>query len=147
MRLFLVLAGILALLSCQELPKEYRGEEGKKKLEKYRYQFVKGVVDVAEGLRSRIPKDDYFLIISLRSLDDPMPVAVLRVKNPKFPYKFKITGRHKIREDRMIEGDMILTARISKNPGAESQPGDLVGIIQVRAGQKGVKVLIDSEVR
>ena len=142
-----LLIGFLAILSCQELPKEYRGEEGRKKLERYRYQFVKGVVDVAEDLKAKVPKEDHFLIISVRSLDDPMPVAVLRVKNPEFPFKFKITGRNKIREDRMIEGDMILTARISRSPGAESQPGDLVGVVQVRAGQKGVKVLIDSEVR
>jgi hypothetical protein len=135
------------LISCQELPEEYRGEEGRKRLEKYRYQFVKGVVEVREDLKNRIPDKPFFLIISLRDLENPVPIAVLRVKNPKFPYKFKITGRHKLREDRMIEGEMILTARISKNPRAESNPGDLVGVVPVRAGQKGVRVIIDSEVR
>jgi len=143
----LALLLILLVLGCQELPKEYRGEEGRKKLERYRYQFVKGVVEVSDELKDRIPEKPYFLIISLRDLENPMPVAVLRVRNPDFPFKFKITGRHKLRADRMIEGDLILTARISKSPGADSQPGDLVGVVQVRAGQKGVRVVIDSEVR
>ncbi|MDQ7039136.1 MAG: hypothetical protein Q9N26_08110 [Aquificota bacterium] len=146
MRIILLLFALF-VAGCQELPKEYRGEEGKKKLERYRYQFVKGVVEVSGDLRGKIPEKPYFLIISLRDLENPMPVAVLRVRNPEFPFKFKITGRHKLRADRMIEGDLILTARISKNPGADPQPGDLVGVVQVRAGQKGVRVLIDSEVR
>ncbi len=143
----LILLLAFFLLACQDLPKEYRGEEGRKKLERYRYQFVKGVVYVSDDLKERIPQEPFFLIISLRDLENPVPIAVLRVRNPKFPYKFKITGRHKLDPDRFIEGDMILTARISKSPGADSQPGDLVGVVQVRAGQKGVKVLIDSEVR
>jgi len=145
LKVFIFILSIF-LFSCQELPKEYRGEEGKKKLEKYRNQFVEGVVVVDEKLKDKLPQGDYFLIIAVRNLKEPMPIAVLRVKNPKFPYRFKITGKHKLRTDRMIEGDLILNARISKSPMAEAQKGDLVGSAQAKAGQRGVKIVISTEV-
>ncbi len=145
-RLKVLLFLLVLIVACQELPKEYRGEEGKKKLEKYRKQFVAGVVEVKEELKDKIPEKDYFLIIAVRKSDSPAPVAVLRVKNPEFPYKFKITGKHKIRQDRMIEGDLLLTARISKSPMAEMQKGDLIGSATAVAGQKDVKIIIDTEV-
>ena len=144
-RFFILLLGFL-LLACQELPKEYRGEEGRKKLEKYRKQFVEGVVLLDEKLKDRIPEKDYFLIIAVRSPEDPQPVAVLRVKNPKFPYRFRITGRHKIRQDKLIEGDLILSARVSRSPMAEVQKGDIVGSASAKAGEKGVKILLSTEV-
>lgn len=142
----LILILVFLLGACQDLPKEYRGEEGKKKLEKYRKQFVEGVVEVKEELKTKIPKEDFFLIIAVRRVNDSGPVAVLRVKNPEFPYKFRITGKHKIRQDRMIEGDLIITARISRSPMAEAQKGDLVGSSQAKAGEKGVKIIIEGEI-
>ena len=72
-----------------------------------------------------------------------MPVAVLRVKNPEFPYRFKVYGKHKIRQDRMIEGDLIVSARISKSPTADIKGGDLVGSAQAKAGDKNVVIVIE----
>ncbi len=137
---------MLTGLSCQELPKEYRGEEGRKKLERYKKQFVKGVVLIKEDLKDKIPEGDFFLIISVRNLQDPAPIAVVRVKNPEFPFEFKITGKDKIRPDRFIEGDLIIRARVSKSPMAEMQKGDLVGSVNAKAGDRNVKLIIDTEV-
>ena len=134
------------LLACQDLPKEYRGEEGQKKLEKYRKQFVEGVVLLDEKLKDKLPKGNYFLIIAVKNPEDPQPIAVLRVKNPKFPYRFRITGKHKIRQDKLIEGDLILSARVSKSPMAEVQRGDIVGSASAKAGERGVKIVLSTEV-
>ncbi len=134
------------LLACQDLPKEYRGEEGRKKLEKYRKQFVEGVVLLDEKLEDKLPKGDYFLIIAVKNPEDPQPIAVLRVKNPEFPYRFRISGKHKIRQDKLIEGDLILSARVSKSPMAEVQKGDIVGSASAKAGEKGVKIVLSTEV-
>ncbi len=133
--------------SCQELPKEYRGEEGKKKLERYKYQFVKGIILVDEKLRDKIPDEDFFLIISLRDLENPAPIAVVRVRNPDFPFRFKVTGKDKINPERFIEGELILRARISRSPMADIQKGDLIGTTNVKAGDKNVKLIIDTEVK
>ncbi|EDP74576.1 hypothetical protein [Hydrogenivirga sp. 128-5-R1-1] len=148
MRLATALTLLLALLavSCQELPKDYRGEEGRKKLERYRNQFVKGVVVVDEKLKDKIPEKPYFLIISVKNLKEPQPIAVLRVRNPEFPFTFKITGKNKIRTDRFIEGELLVSARVSRTPMAEAQKGDLVGSASAKAGDRNVKVVIDTEV-
>jgi len=145
LRIFLLVLAV-AVFSCQELPKKYRGEEGKKLLEKYRYQFVEGVVEIDPSLKDQIPEEKHFLIIAVKDKENPMPIAVLRVSDPEFPYKFKITGKDKLREDRFIEGELILTARVSRSQGAEAQKGDLVGSAEARAGQRGVLIKITDKV-
>ncbi len=139
MKLFLLIPLLLSF-ACQPLPKDVP-------IEKYRNQFIQGRAEVSKELQSKIPSKDHFLIISVRSLDNPMPLAVLRVKNPELPYEFKITGRHKLTHDRIMEGEVILTARISKQPSAELSKGDLVGSVNTKVGTKGVVVKIDTEVR
>ncbi len=129
----------LVLLSCQPLPKDVP-------LEKYRNQFIEGQVLLAEDLKGKAPKEG-FLIISVRDLENPMPLAVLRVKNPKLPYHFRITGKHKLSHDRLMEGEVIITARLSKFQTAELHKGDLVGSVNTKVGTKGVKVIINSEVQ
>jgi hypothetical protein len=94
-----------------------------------------------------VPKGDHFLIISVRDLENPMPIAVLRVKNPKLPYHFKITGKHKLSHDRIMEGQVVLTARISPSDKAEVQKGDLIGSTNALVGTRGVKIIINTEVK
>lgn len=112
-------------------------------LEKYRRQFIEGHAVLEEGLRT---KGKSFLIISVRNLENPMPLAVLRVKDPSFPYRFKITGRHKLSHERIMEGDVIITARLSSSNTAEPQKGDLIGSINAKVGTKNIKIIINSEV-
>ena len=145
--LILILAVLGAFVfSCQELPKEYMGEEGKKKLQRYKNQFVKGTIYVDKSLKDKLPKEDFFLIISVRDLKNPAPVAVVRVKNPEFPFKFKVTGKDKISPERFIEGELVVRARISKSPMAETQKGDLIGSTNAKAGDRNVKLVINTEV-
>jgi hypothetical protein len=135
---FLIL--IFLIFSCQPLPKDVP-------LEKYRNQFIEGQVFLDDSLRGKVPKGDHFLIISVRDLENPMPIAVLRVKNPKLPYHFKITGKHKLSHDRIMEGQVVLTARISPSDKAEVQKGDLIGSTNALVGTRGVKIIINTEVK
>ena len=133
----------LIILSCQDIPREYNTPEGRKILDKYKKQYVKGIVDIAPELKGKIPKGDGFLIISIRKLESPRPTAVLREKNPKFPYKFKITGKHKIAEGELIEGELLIMARLSKDPTAGFKDGDLYGVANAKAGDENVKIVIN----
>ncbi len=144
-RLYILLFSVF-LFSCQELPKEFQGEEGKKKLERLRNQFVKGEVVVSENLKAKLPDKPFFLIIAVKKPDNPQPLAVLRVKNPEFPYRFTVSGKHKIDFRRIIEGELIITARVSKNSGANVSGGDLMGSANAKAGDKDVKIEISIEV-
>lgn len=136
---------LFALLSCQEVPKKYKTPEGQEVLEKYKKQFVKGVVEIDPSLREKVPQDKRFLIISVRKAESqsPRPVAVLRKENPKFPYRFVITGKHKITPEDFIEGDLIIVARLSKEPTAEFKEGDLYGVASAKAGEENVKIVLN----
>lgn len=98
---------------------------------------------VSPTLEKRIPKGDIYLFLSLREPDSAMPVAVLRTKNPSFPFHFNITGKHKLSHDKPMEGLLILTARISTKPVADVQKGDLLGFTQVKVGTSNNRVIID----
>ncbi len=136
-----ILVFLFALFTaCQPLPKDVD-------IDKYKKQFIQGRVDVSEELKNKVPKDGFFVIISVRMLESPMPIAVLRVENPQIPYSFKITGKHKLTHEIVMEGDVILTARISKSPQAEASKGDLIGFANARVGDKNVFILIDREVK
>ncbi|RMH02415.1 MAG: hypothetical protein D6699_05960 [Aquificota bacterium] len=127
------------LFSCQPVPKDVP-------IEKYRRQFIEGVVYVEDSLKGKLPAKPYFLIISVRDLESPMPIAVLRVKNPSLPYRFKITGKHKLTHERIMEGQVLITARLSRSNQAEVQKGDLIGSTTAQVGSRDVKILIDKEV-
>ena len=135
---------LLTFLACQDIPQKYKTPEGRKILEKYKKQFVKGTVYIDPKLRNKVPKGDKFLIISVRKVNSqsPRPVAVLRVKNPEIPYRFVITGKHKINPEDFIEGDLIITARLSKEPTAGFKNGDLYGVTNAKAGDEDVKLVI-----
>ncbi len=131
---------VIFSLGCQKLPP---GVD----IEQYRNQFVEGVVVVDDNLKDKIPEGKKYLIISLSDPNIPMPIAVLNVEDPELPYKFRISEKHKIDETRMIRGMLILKARLSKSKFAESQEGDLVGQVNVIAGTKGVRVVLNQIIR
>ncbi len=131
---------IVGILGCQKLPPGVN-------IEQYKNQFVEGVVVIDDNLKDKVPEGKKYLIISLSDPNIPMPIAVLNVEDPELPYKFRISEKHKIDETRMIRGMLILKARLSKSRFAESQKGDLVGQVNVVAGTKGVRVVLNQIIR
>ncbi|NPB07619.1 MAG: hypothetical protein GXN96_01670 [Aquificae bacterium] len=138
---FLLLLLILSLFSCQDIPEKYRTPEGRKLLEKYRYQFVEGVVEVSRELLPEAAKKKY-LVLTLRREDTRRPIALLRVENPEFPYRFRISGKHKLDPDSFIEGEMILTGRLTTDPSPGLKEGDIFGLVPVKAGQKDARLIL-----
>ena len=132
----LLLSFIILIIGCQPLPPGVN-------IEQYKNQFVEGVVVIDEKLKDKVPKGKKYLIISLSDTTVPMPIAVLNVEDPTFPYKFRIDEKHKIDQSRFIAGMLILKARLSKSPFAEAEKGDLVGQVNVVAGTKGVRVVLN----
>lgn len=128
------------LITCQPVPKDID-------LQKYRNQHLEGYVYIDPSLKDKLPRGDRFLIISVRDLENPMPLAVLRVKNPTLPYKFRITGKHKLSHERVMEGSVIITARVSSSEEANPQKGDLIGSVNSQVGRWDVKIIINTEVQ
>ena len=48
----------LILISCQDIPEKYKTPEGQKILEKYKKQYVKGVVLLGKKLQEKVPEGE-----------------------------------------------------------------------------------------
>ena len=53
----------------------------------------------------------------------PMPLAVLKVENPKFPYDFTLSENNKMIQSMPFEGPFTVTARISPSGSAMDKTG------------------------
>lgn len=126
-------------LSCQPVP------EGVP-LEKYKRQFVHGRVFIKEDIKHKITKEHRFLVLLVSKPDNPNPLAVLKVKNPQFPYDFKIHGKHKVEHERLMEGVVLITAKLGKSDSLQEEKGDLIGSITAHVGSRGVNLIIDKQV-
>lgn len=88
---------------------------------------IRGEVRVAEALRERLRPDAVLFIIARVGTAGP-PLAVKRIRSPRFPLQFSIGP-----DDRMIatlpfQGALQLTARLDGDGDAISRdPGDLQG--------------------
>jgi cytochrome c-type biogenesis protein CcmH len=88
---------------------------------------IRGEVRVAEALRERLRPDAVLFIIARVGAAGP-PLAVKRIRSPRFPLQFSIGP-----DDRMIatlpfQGALQLTARLDGDGDAISRdPGDLQG--------------------
>ncbi len=141
MNKFLVFIGFvlgLTLFSCNKVPKDVN-------LSLYKHQEISGTIYVDNSIENSLKKP-YFLIISVSSPTNPMPIAVKQVKNPSFPYKFYISGKDKIRDDVPLYGDVLVKARISSKMGASVSSSDYFGIQNAKAGDKDVKIFINKRV-
>ncbi|NPA32479.1 MAG: hypothetical protein GXO04_02505, partial [Aquificae bacterium] len=134
---------LLLILSCQDVPQKYKTPEGRSLLQKYKKQFVEGVVILSEDIPPDALKDKRYLIVWVRKPQSQRPVAVLRIENPRLPYRFKITGRDKLRRDELIEGELIVGARLSSDKSAGFKDGDIYGFTNAKAGQRDVKLILN----
>lgn len=122
------------IFSCQELPPEAY------LIDKYK---IEGEVDIDPKIQNQC-KGVLFIII--RKGASPQPLAVKKVINPDFPYKFSISPADVLMPQRMneFEGELILMARISKSGSPMPQKGDCESpAMVIRAGDKGIRLLIN----
>lgn len=126
----------MIILSCQPIPEGFNPED-------YKNQNIEGIIQVSAKLSSEI-KDKRFLTVSVRDLSEPAPIAVLNVKDPSFPYRFKIDGKNKIDHDRPLKGKVIILARLSSEQGTTAKTGDLMGSAEAIAGQRNVLIIIST---
>lgn len=132
MRYLLFFISVL-LFSCQPLPPEAKFIDQNK---------IIGKIVLDEKLKDKCSGD---LFIIVRKGISPQPLAVKKIKNPQFPYEFKITPADVLIEDMFKEfkDEVILYVKTSQsgNPmesskSCESEP------IMVETGKKNVIIKI-----
>jgi hypothetical protein len=113
---------------------------------------VEGVIEVASGLSKGVTTaDTLFVIVRRWNQNAGPPLAVKKVRTPRFPYKFAIGAGDMMRQGLKFDGPFTIEARISKSGGAIRRKGDLIGRTgraeAIRPGATRVKVTIDEVVR
>ena len=106
---------------------------------------ISGTLQLGSGMEEKVRPGAVLFLIARKSEAGP-PLAVVRIRNPKFPLDFEIGP-----DDRMIPsipfaGPLRLTARIDGDGNAMTRdPGDLTGAAAgtYDPGARGVQVLIE----
>lgn len=81
---------------------------------------ISGEVSLAKGLSL---KPGGVLFIFAKSAGNPMPAAVLRVADPKLPYKFSLSEKNAMAPGTPFTGPFTITARYSPNGDAMDKSG------------------------
>jgi cytochrome c-type biogenesis protein CcmH len=111
---------------------------------------VSGTVRLAPALAGKAAPTDIVFIFA-RAVSGPrMPLAVLRKQVRELPVEFRLDDSMAMAPTAKLSDQekVVIGARISKGGGPVGQPGDLEGFsAPVNVGERGVAVVIDSEVR
>ena len=129
--IFIFLA--FSLFSCQSLPPEAQFIDQNK---------ITGKIIIDEKLKDKC-KGDMFIIV--RKGISPQPLAVKKVKNPSFPYNFKLTPADVLVEEMFKEfkDEVILYVKTSQsgNPMESSRSCESEPIV-VKTGTQNVVIKI-----
>ena len=81
---------------------------------------ISGTVTAAKNVTL---KNGGVLFVIARKAGSPMPVAVVRVTEPKLPYKFKMSGKDAMSPGTPFEGPFSIVARFSPSGDALDKSG------------------------
>ena len=108
---------------------------------------ISGTVSIAQGLaRNAAGKPALFLIARKERRGAPM--AVLRVRNPRFPFPYRLTKENVMNQGQSFEGKVRLTVRVDSDGSAgPPQPGDLEGRSpgEVEVGSANVNIVVNKK--
>lgn len=106
---------------------------------------IKGSVDIAPALKSRLAASDVLFLFARAGQGGP-PVAAIRASVGQLPLAFELNDSMAMNPANTLSQhqQVALVARVSKSGSPMGQAGDLEGAVPaVKVGATGVKVLID----
>lgn len=99
---------------------------------------ISGEITLAKGASL---KPGGVLFVFARKQGMPMPAAVLRVPEPKLPYKFILSEKNAMTPGTSFEGPFTITARYSPSGDAMDKSGpEGIGSKPVAVGSSNVKI-------
>jgi len=73
----------------------------------------------------------------------PIPLAVKRISNPKFPIKFELSHKDAMMKQIPFEGPFVVTARLSPSGDVSDKSGlEISTVKKVIIGQKDIKLIL-----
>ena len=129
------------------LPESLKREFARKSDPNAHKNDVSGTISIAPGVSSTIhPSAGLFIFARPEGVDAGPPLAVRKHGIFDFPFEFEIGQLNTMMPDSVFEGDLTLTARLDQDGNRKSSPGDIEGKVSVKAGEKGVKLVLDTVV-
>jgi hypothetical protein len=100
---------------------------------------IKGTI-LAKG---KIPKGVLYIFAKKFDGSMPMPLAVKRIANPKFPVKFELSEKDQMMKGMPFKGPFKITARISPNGSATDKSGmEKSTTKKVEIGDSGIQITL-----
>lgn len=102
-------------------------------------QFISGEVTII----GEAPKGTLYIFAKRFGGKRPMPLAVKRIKDPKFPVQFKLSQTDAMMKQIPFKGPFVVTARISPSGNATDKTGLEVSTTkEIKLGTKDIKLVL-----
>lgn len=143
--LFLSFSGCESEMKEHPLPESLKKELARKSDPNAHKNDVSGTISIMSGV-SIHPSARLFIFARPEGVDAGPPLAVRKHGIFDFPFKFEIGQLNTMMEGSVFEGNLTLTARLDQDGNRKSSPRDVEGKVVVKAGEKGVKLVLDTVV-
>ncbi len=87
-----------------------------------------------------------FLFVRPEGVNSGPPLAAKRIGYFEFPYEFAIGPKDIMMPGAQFEGSLSVTARLDHDGDAKARPGDLLGKIIAKPGEKDVRIVLNQSV-
>ncbi|MBC8283518.1 MAG: hypothetical protein H8E32_06865 [Nitrospinae bacterium] len=151
--LFLYFCAFFSLVGCEDkmkehpLPETLKKELARKSDPNAHKNDVLGTISMSPNMGVSIhPSASLFIFARPEGVEAGPPLAVRKHGLFDFPFEFEIGQLNTMMEGSVFEGNLTLTARLDQDGNRKSSPGDVEGKVNVQAGEKGVKLVLDSVV-
>jgi hypothetical protein len=151
--LLLYLSIFFTFLGCEQemkehpLPESLKKELARKSDPNAHKNDVSGTISLSPGIQTAIhPSAGLFIFARPKGVEAGPPLAVRKHGVFDFPFEFEIGQLNTMIPGSVFEGNLTLTARLDQDGNRKSSPGDVEGKVVVKAGEKGVKLVLDTVV-
>jgi hypothetical protein len=114
--------------------------------------LLEGTLEVAPALAAKVKPGDV-IFLSVKQVDEKgaimrMPLAVDRLEAPAaFPQVFALSNQNMMVAGGKIAGNIAITARVDRDGDAMTRvAGDIEGVLKTAPPQKGLKLVLDTEI-
>jgi len=151
--LFLYFCAFFSFAGCEgkmkehPLPETLKKELARKSDPNAHKNDVSGIVSMLPDMGISIkPSASLFIFARPEGMEAGPPLAVRKHGIFGFPFEFEIGQLNTMMEGSVFEGNLTLTARLDQDGNRKSSPGDIEGKVNVKAGEKGVQLILDTVV-
>ena len=144
---------ILGLSGCDKglkehpLPESLKKELARKADPTIHNNDVSGTIELDPKLKiSLSPSAGLFIFARPDGVEAGPPLAVKRHGIFEFPFDFEMGQLNTMIEGTKFEGPMNLTARLDQDGNRKSSPGDIEGKVKIKAGQKGIQLILNNRI-